>query len=134
MLKKSIKPGHRIIFAQSYLSSHPYHKFLNLTGTVSAILTDNHVSVNFDAEEEGLSTLVFVEDLELLPEGQPEENDCTVEKFEDTPVADVSLEEVVSLSDTELAGMSKSQLVALKLQAQEYDPELDKKISNLLTE
>jgi hypothetical protein len=131
MLKKSIKPGARVLFAQTYLPTSPYHKYFNLTGTVTSVLNNNRVFVKFDVEEDDLRTLVQAEDLELLPI-QP--GKTTETELADEPVADESLDKLVQLNDTELGGMSKAQLVALKLQAQESDPELDNNINNLLTE
>ena len=123
MPKNLINAGDSVVFAQHYLDMDVFKKLLGKTGVVQTIAGEVAI-VKFD--DIMLDIEVHIEDLELTQSsdlestGSAELEDPT-EEPEDTD------------SDEDLDNCSHAELITKKLSAQETDPELDKRISNLLT-
>ena len=123
MPKNLINAGDSVVFAQHYLDMDVFKKLLGKTGVVQTIAGEVAI-VKFD--DTMLDIEVHAEDLELMQSsdlestGSAELEDPT-EEPEDTD------------SDEDLDNCSHAELITKKLSAQETDPELDKRISNLLT-
>ena len=123
MPKNLINAGDSVVFAQHYLDMDVFKKLLGKTGVVQTIAGEVAI-VKFD--DTMLDIEVHAEDLELMQSSDLEstgsaELEDLVEEPEDTD------------SDEDLDNCSHAELITKKLSAQETDPELDKRISNLLT-
>ena len=123
MPKNLINAGDSVVFAQHYLDMDIFKKLLGKTGVVQTIAGEVAI-VKFD--DTMLDIEVHAEDLELMQSSDLEstgsaELEDLVEEPEDTD------------SDEDLDNCSHAELITKKLSAQETDPELDKRISNLLT-
>jgi|WetSurMetagenome_2_1015567.scaffolds.fasta_scaffold677259_1 hypothetical protein len=109
MSKNLINPGDSVVFAQHYLPEEPLEKLYGKSGIVLSV-KEEYAFVDFD--DLGKVMKILRADLEHLG------------------ADDI---DTLELRDNhELGGMSKSQLIAHKLSAQETDPELNSQITQLL--
>lgn len=119
MKNKPIIVGDQVVFSQHYLFDAPHA--VGKIGIVKSVEGD-FIMVDFGDARNPLYT-VLADDVE--PYNPKADYFMRAEDM-------YSYEDQAFASDSDFGGMSTSQLIALKLQAQETDPELDKSIRRLL--
>ena len=117
-MSKLIKKGDSVVFAQRYLMNlDSASDLFEKTGRVIELLDEGETAV-VDFHDEEPPRKVSVYDLEHIDESE-------VEDF-------VPYSEIEEQEDHDLGGMSRAQLIAHKILAQEEDPGLDRSINKLL--
>ena len=120
--KPCIKYGDTVVFAQRYLFQLMAPQVVSKTGTVTKVDHDM-VTVQFEGVKEPVT--VLMDELELYDPSRK-----TEDLEEDASLGDYGRVEFAE--NHELGGLNRAQLIALKLQAQETDPHLDRNINQLL--
>jgi hypothetical protein len=122
MSNQLIDIGDSVVFTQRY-PQEPFKNLHNRNGVVKELLDDSITAVVEFNHQPGITQNVLIDDLEVLP---PNPGDV------------ISLDEcepydMVEESEShEFGGMSRAQLIAHKLYAQENDPALDRSINKLI--
>ena len=117
----SIKRGDIVLFSELYLSKEPQTELHNAVGRVICVGEDEYAEVEFN-HLPGTTCKISVYDLDPAP----------VNNDPDSLSTDPSYEELEQIDNEEIGGMSKAELIRLKLSAQETDPDLDRNITELL--
>lgn len=119
-----IKLGDTVVFAQRYLFQVMAPQIVSKTGTVINVDRDM-VTVQFEGTKEPVT--VLMDELELYDPAKTSEDLHTDASMQDYGRIEFN-------ENNELGGLNRAQLIALKLQAQETDPHMDRNINQLLAE
>ena len=115
MIKNLFDVGDYVVFSQRYLPSEHQSAMYGKQGIV-VDKDGDYCEVQFDHEDE--TTTILCTDLELYSE------------FVEKPTESVGDDE--DTTEDEFRGMSRTQLIAQKLFAQEHDPVLDATLTQLI--
>jgi predicted nucleic acid-binding OB-fold protein len=133
MQKIQIKEGDSVVFSQRYLPQEPYAELHYRKGKVVQLCADNDFALVEFQYKPGHPRKVYIEDLEFAPADYSEDQEYPVlDEYDSNNTDTVPYDLVESIEDHELGGMNRAQLIAHKLLSQEYDPELDKNIAQML--